>query len=124
MNKKGDAGLVAIVIILIGLVFIGWLITINQRECNSDKDCQDGFYCSSDFSCHKIPVIERTVYKQSLTLPILFICITIIALAMIWKWNTIFKKNNGKIENKKETKIKPEKKSEPYYTSQFQYTAK
>lgn len=118
MDKKADGGLTAIVIILIALVFIGWLININKRECNSNKDCEKDYYCGSDFACHKIPIIEKTVYKQSLTLPALFICITIIALTIIWKWEKIFGK-------KTETEIQAKTESpETYYTSQFQYSAK
>ncbi len=96
MNKKADGGLTAIVIILIIVVFIGWLIRINSRECNSNTDCGEDSYCGSDFSCHTIPV--KTVYKQSLTLPILFVCMTIIGLAVIWRWETLFGKRGEKIE--------------------------
>ena len=121
MNKRADGGLTAIVIILIALVFIGWLINLGSRECNSNKDCKEDSYCGSDFNCHKIPIIEKTVYRQSLVLPILFICITIIALALIWKWDVIFgrKEKKAEAENQEETET-----AEPYYTSQFQHTAK
>lgn len=118
LNKKADGGLTAIVIILIALVFIGWLVNINNRECDSNQDCEENQYCGSDFSCHNIPVIEKTVVKRSLTLPIFIICTTIVALAIIWKWEKLF--------GKKETveKIEAPEKKEPYYSSQFQYTAK
>ena len=116
MNRKADGGLTAIVIILIIIVFIGWMIRVNSRECNSNSDCKKDQYCGSDFACHEIPV--KTVYKQSLTLPVLFICITIIALTVIFKWDKLFRrKEKIGIETPKET-------PESYYTSQFQYTAK
>ncbi len=120
MNRKADAGLTAIVIILIALVFLGWLVKIGSRECNSNKDCEENSYCGSDFACHKIPVIEKTttVTKISYTLPVLLICITAIILAIIWKWETIFKKRGTTEE------IETPKEKEPYYSSQFQYSAK
>lgn len=120
MNKKSQAGLTAIVIILIALVFLGWLVKIGSRECNSNKDCEEGYYCGSDFNCHEIPVIEKTttVTKRSYTLPVLLICITAIILAIIWKWEKIF----GKKEATEE--IEAPKEKEPYYSSQFQYSAK
>lgn len=119
MNKKADGGLTAIVIILIAVIFLGWLVNVRNRECNSNKDCEENQYCGSDFACHQIPIIEKTVYKQNLTLPILFICITIVALSVIWKWENIF----GKREEKTEEIEAPEK-AEPYYNSQVQYSAK
>ena len=95
MNKKADGGLTAIVIILIALVFLGWIINTGRRECDTNGDCDDAQYCGSDFACHDIP--KTIVYKQSLVLPLLFICLTIIALAVIWKWEVIFSKKFGSL---------------------------
>jgi len=118
LNKKGDVGLTAIVIIIIIVIFLGWLIKIGGRECNSNEDCGEDSYCGSDFSCHKIPVIEKTVVKRSSTMPILIICITAIALAIILRWEKIFGKREVRDSKGKEEM------PESYYTSQFQYTAK
>jgi len=52
-----------------------------------------------------------------LTLPILIICATIVILAVIWRWENLFGKR-GKIE------AEPNEISEPYYSSQFKYSAK
>jgi len=117
-NRKADAGLTAIVIIIIIIIFLGWLVKINSRECNSNTDCKKDQYCGSDFSCHKIPVIKATTKKSSI-LPLLIISITLIALAIIWRWEKIF----GKKQNKAEIEA-PETPEESYYTSQFKYTAK
>ena len=121
LNKKADGGLTAIVIILIALVFIGWLVNLNSRECNSNKDCKKDSYCGSDFNCHEFPVIEKTsiITRVSFTFPILLICITAIAIAIIVRWEKIFNKK----ESQKEAKTKVET-PETYYTSQVQYTAK
>ncbi len=118
MNKKGDAGLIAIIIILIIIIFLGWLVKTGGRECNSNSDCGEDSYCGSDFACHKFKVIEKTVVKRPYTLPILLICITAIAIAIIFRWEKIFGRKGFK-----ETKTKEEI-PESYYTSQFQYTAK
>lgn len=120
MNKKSQAGLTAIVIIIIALVFLGWLVKIGSRECNSNKDCEENQYCGSDFACHKIPIIEKTstIVKRSYTAPVLIVCLTIIILAIIWKWETIFRKRETTEE------IETPKEKEPYYSSQFQYSAK
>ncbi|HLC97143.1 MAG TPA: hypothetical protein VJH97_07545 [Candidatus Nanoarchaeia archaeon] len=59
MNKRADGGLTAIVIIVVILVFLGWLVNLSQRQCQSNKDCDRDFYCGSDFACHQIPIIER-----------------------------------------------------------------
>lgn len=59
LGKKADGGFTAVVIILIVIVFLGWLVNIGGRECSSNKECKDSEYCSSDFACHDIPVIEK-----------------------------------------------------------------
>jgi len=119
MNKKGDGGLVAIVIILIAVIFLGWLVVLGGRECNSNKDCKDDSYCGSDFSCHKYPIIEKTVTvtKGGYTLPTIIASITIVVLAIIVRWEKMF----GKKENKAAAETQEAKSSvEPqvYYTSQ------
>jgi len=119
LNKKGDASLVIIIIFLV--IGIIWFLTaLNSRECNSNKDCTDEQYCGSDFACHQIPIIERTIVKRSLTLPILIICATIVALAIIWRWEKLF----GKKENNEEIETTETESPETYYSSQFQYSAK
>lgn len=59
LGKKADGGFTAVVIILIVIVFLGWLVNMGQRECSSNKECKDNEYCGSDFACHDIPVIEK-----------------------------------------------------------------
>lgn len=59
LGKKADGGFTAVVIILIVIVFLGWLVNMGQRECSSNKECKDKQYCGSDFACHDVPVIEK-----------------------------------------------------------------
>ncbi len=126
LNKKADGGLTAIIIILIAVVFIGWLINLGNRECNSNKDCNEDYYCGSDFSCHKIPVIEKTttINKISITGPLIIISLTLIILAIIWKWDKIFGTFGKKSSPPKKESEKEIGTPETFYTSQVQYTAK
>ena len=82
LNKKADGGITAIIVIVIIIVFLGWLINLGSRECNSNKDCSQDSYCGSDFSCHQHPVINTEVNKISITLPIILIGIILIILAV------------------------------------------
>ena len=59
MNTKGVVELGAVVIVVLVIVFLGWLIEVGQRECNGNRECGENQYCGSDFSCHNIPVIEK-----------------------------------------------------------------
>lgn len=83
-NKKSEMfSLVLIVLILV--VFLGWLINFNSKECRSNSQCDEGFYCGSDFSCHQIPVIEKNIVKNNLVMPSIIIGIAIIVAALIIK---------------------------------------
>jgi len=73
LNKKADGGLIAIIIIILIILFLGWVITIGNRECNSNKDCGDEYYCGSDFRCHEYPIIEKTITHVDYTRPALII---------------------------------------------------
>ena len=81
--KKADGGITAIIVIIIVLVFIGWLVNIGGRECRTNKDCGKEAYCGSDFACHQIPVIERNVGQTSYTVPALIIGLAMIVTAVI-----------------------------------------
>jgi len=106
LHKKADA-VAAIIIVLIIVIFLGWLISIGNRECNSNKDCRDGYYCTVEHSCNKIPVIEKEIIVQNNYIwPSVVIGLAIIIAAIILRY-----KRNGKKEEPKEDKA-PE---EPYY---------
>ena len=76
MNKKAD-GITLAIIILIIIVVIGWGISIGTRECNTKEDCEKGQYCSSDFKCIDMPIIEKEIIKQDLIMPAKIIAIGI-----------------------------------------------
>jgi len=98
--KKADGGITAIIIIIIVLVFIGWLVNIGGRECRTNKDCGEEAYCGSDFACHQIPVIERST-GTSYTVPALIIGLAMIVTAVILRWDKL-RPNKNLAENKVE----------------------
>ena len=85
--KKSEATL--IIIVVIAVLFLGWLININQRECNSNKDCNSESYCGSDFSCHQYPAIQKTVVQYDLVWPSIIIAIAIVAAVLIYRWDSL-----------------------------------
>jgi len=88
INKKSEAGLTVLLIIIIAVLFFGWLINIGQRECRSNKDCGSEAYCGSDFSCHTYPNIQKTVAQYHFLAPSIIIGIAIIIAAIIFRWKT------------------------------------
>ena len=82
-NRRGDVGLGAIVVIVIILVFIGWLINLGMRECTSSTQCGEGSYCGSDFACHPIPTIEKTTVTNNLLVPSIIIGLAIIIATVL-----------------------------------------
>ncbi|MFH1827986.1 MAG: hypothetical protein ABH824_01855 [Nanoarchaeota archaeon] len=99
LYKRADGGLTAVVIIVIILIFIGWLVSLGQRECKTNNECGTDQYCGSDFGCHPIPVIEKTnnVVQYDLKAPALIIGLAMIITAIILKWDKI--KNGSKNRN-------------------------
>lgn len=83
-NRKGEA-LTIIVIVVIIILFLTWVVSVNSRECRNNSQCDKGFYCGSDFACHQIPVIEKTIVKNNLILPSFIIALAIIIGAIIVK---------------------------------------
>ncbi len=108
INKKGEA-LTLVLIVLIVVVFIGWLINLNQRECRSNNDCGSGYYCGSDFTCHQIPTIEKTLVQNNLVLPSVIIGIAIVIAAFILRFGNLRVRRNqdlGAGEQKEENKLR------------------
>ena len=98
-NKKSEA-LTAVLIVLVIAVFLGWLINLGSRECYSNNDCGNGQYCGSDFACHQIPTIEKTVVQNSFIIPSIIIALAIIIASIILKYNrpNPINKNNQEIK--------------------------
>ncbi len=92
MNKKGMA--LGIVAIILALVILGiFLVSIAQRECNSNRDCPGNSYCNTQYECVEFP--EQIVVKESNFLTsALILGIAILIAAYIFK--------GGKLPWKKE----------------------
>jgi len=123
-NKKSEAGSALIIIILI-VLFLGWVINVSQRECKTNKDCASESYCGSDFSCHSYPNIQKTVVQYNFFWPAVVIGIAIIVAALIFNWNKIKQKDENAEEHKNNNvKIIVERPKEiedvvePYYKSE------
>jgi len=105
-NKRAEAVTLILVIVIVA-VFVGWLIDFNSKECRSNANCNDGFYCGSDFACHQIPVIEKTLVKNNLVFPSIIIGIAIVIAAIVLKLEKIpFRKKILK-ENQEKTYKNP-----------------
>ncbi|HJN56590.1 MAG: hypothetical protein QF436_00125 [Candidatus Woesearchaeota archaeon] len=83
--KKGEAVLAVILIIIIIVIFLGWLVNVGTKECRSNSECRSDNYCGSDFTCHQIPVIEKTIVKNNLIVPSLIIGLAIVIAAIVLK---------------------------------------
>ena len=94
-NKRAEALTAAVLITVIIVVFLGWLISFNSKECRSNSQCQSGYYCGSDFSCHEMPVIEKTLTENNLIFPSIIIGIAIVAAAFILRAKNSSKNNKS-----------------------------
>lgn len=89
-SKKGEIITLIVVIAIIVMVFVSFIYVLGGRECRTNRDCGKESYCGSDFSCHQIPVIERTVNNgNTLTMPALIFGICMIITALIFRWDKI-----------------------------------
>ncbi|MEK6983887.1 MAG: hypothetical protein AABX33_04905 [Nanoarchaeota archaeon] len=122
-NKKSDIGIGVVFLIVILILFIGWLYNINQRECMSNRDCSSEAYCGSDFSCHQFPTKQNSDAQDSLLLPSIIIGLAIIVAAVIFKRDKIVSREEKQVIEEKDNSLNdkvPEEVddiSEPYYKS-------
>ena len=121
-NKKAGAGLVAIAIVAILVIFFIYLIDVSHRECNHNSDCGTYSYCGSDFACHEYPTIQRNEYY--FFWPAIIIGLAIVAAMIIyklfpeieWTWKRAEPEVKiEKVEIKTEEPIVEEKKEEEVY---------
>lgn len=84
-SRKSEA-ITVILVTLIIIVFLGWLINVGSRECRSNSQCGSAQYCGSDFACHELPTIEKTIVQNNLLVPSIILGIAIIIAALIIKF--------------------------------------
>lgn len=101
-GRKAD-GAVAIMAILLIVVIIIWIVQAvdASRECKSDEQCAEEQYCTSEFKCKDIPVIEKEIIVEKTNIPrtALFLGLAIIIAALIIRFGK--KENNGEEGSKK-----------------------
>lgn len=124
LHKKSEAGLVAVLIIIVIVFFLGWIINLSQRECKSNRDCGSESYCGSDFSCHTYPTIQKTVVQYNFFWPAVILGIAVIAAMMIYRWDKIRPEKmvvEHKVEEIRQVPAEVEETSEPYYKNTEAY---
>ncbi len=63
MHKKGSL-ILGLVAIFLSLVILGiFLVSIAQRECQSNRDCPGNAYCNTQYECVEFP--QQVVVKES-----------------------------------------------------------
>ncbi len=84
MNHQGNVGLAIVAVILALTILAVYLVNVAQRECNSNRDCPENAYCSSDYECHTYP--DRITVKENNFLPAAMVFgISIIIAAWIFR---------------------------------------
>ena len=122
VGKRAEAGLVAILVLIIVLFFFGWLINIGQRECKTNKDCNSESYCGSDFACHQYPNIQKTVVQYNLFWPAVVIGIAIVITALMFRGIKFGREGPKQVVEEhihiEKSSEEVEDISEPYYKSE------
>ena len=93
-SKKADIGFGVVLLILVIVLFLGWLVNEGWKECKGDADCKKGEYCTSSFDCRAIPPQSASAEYASplVSLPVaLVIGLSLIIAAIILKWDVLFK---------------------------------
>ena len=106
-SRKSEA-ITIILVTLIIIVFLGWLINVGSRECRSNSQCGSAQYCGSDFACHELPTIEKTIVKNNLIVPSIILGIAIIIAALIIKFgkSSLRKDSNTESSEKQKNLLK------------------
>ncbi|MCK5283599.1 MAG: hypothetical protein KAK00_09425 [Nanoarchaeota archaeon] len=104
MDKKSVIDPGSILLIVIIVLFFGWLINNSWKECRVDSDCGGGQYCGSDFDCHdfKVVVKEIKVVESNVNTAAWILGLLIVISALIMKWDSIFAGKKKKKEQKDE----------------------
>ncbi len=84
MNKKANAGILIIAVVLALVVLGSFLINLATRDCNSNKDCPQSAYCGSDYKCHEYPK-NIVVEKNSFVPASLIISVGLVLTAFVHK---------------------------------------
>tara|TARA_B100000315_G_C14506521_1_gene554871 strand:- start:270 stop:692 length:423 start_codon:yes stop_codon:yes gene_type:complete len=81
-NKKASTAIIVLSTFLVAIALY-LIMSYSSRECNINTDCENDFYCGSDFKCHEMKIVERTVIKNELITPSIILTIGLIITALI-----------------------------------------
>ena len=105
-DKKGVVEwIVLIVIVLIFIIAILTPFWGYGTQCRSNENCGLNSYCGSDYQCHQLKVIEKTIVEKQYTEPALIIAAAIIISIIILKLD--LSKLGKLIKNKEEKEFMP-----------------
>ena len=85
LNKKASAAVIALSVILV-IIILFWAVKSLMKECRKDTDCGSGYYCGSDFKCHEMKIIEKTIIKSDFGRAVYIIAFSIIIAAIILRF--------------------------------------
>ena len=90
-NKKANGAL--LILVVIAVIAIIYIIASNAvKECWKDTDCGQERYCGSDFKCHDMKIVNKTIINNDYGLWkaafIIGFAIIIAAFILRWKKNS------------------------------------
>ena len=94
LNKRADGGVAAVIIILLLIIFFGWMFSQSWKECRTHKDCRSDQVCNYRNECEDLPQPASTGNTNTLAALILGGALVIVAIIM--KWDSLFRGNVGK----------------------------
>lgn len=90
-KKANGALIILVVIVIIAIIYI--IVDNATKECWKDTDCGSERYCGSDFKCHDMKIINKTIINNDYgfwkAAIILAIAIIIAAFILRWKRNSV-----------------------------------
>ncbi|MBI2546637.1 hypothetical protein HYV81_05660 [Candidatus Woesearchaeota archaeon] len=90
-RKAAGIGMIVLAVVIVLLVL--WaLLKYASRECSYDSQCPQEHYCGSDFKCHQVKVVEKTVVINDYSTAAAIISIALIIAVLLLRdnrWNSI-----------------------------------
>ena len=86
-SKKANGALIILVVVVI-IIILYLIIDAATKECWKDTDCGQERYCGSDFKCHDMKIINKTIINNDYGLwkAAIIVAIAIIIAALILRW--------------------------------------
>ena len=85
LNKKADAGIIAVILVVVIIVFIVGIVAVGHRECSRDSDCSEYSYCGADQCCHQFEIKETRITEKASTKPYWILAVIMVAGSLALK---------------------------------------